>query len=276
MNRRQFVQLTLAASAGTLLPGCITSSPSVSSPPHPKRGIGMGTKANNDWREKIQLCGARWFYTWNRVPPENIPAGVEFIPMVWNGKPEDSYTELGEQLRKAGYKELLGFNEPDQAKQGNMTVDAALDLWPKLMETGLRLVSPSCVHPDKDWMKSFMKGVEARKLRVDAVGVHSYGGPNAEALMKRLKAVHEMYGRPLWITEFAVGDWQAKTRAENRYRPEQVVEFIQQLFPQLDACDFVERYAWFAPKPDSASLGPCALFNDDGTLTPVGEAYRAA
>ena len=29
-------------------------------------------------------------------------------------------------------------------------------------------------------------------------------------------------------------------------------------------------------KPDSASLGPCALFNDDGTLTPVGEAYRSA
>ncbi len=276
MNRRNFLQLTLAASAGTLLPGCVTSSSSVKPHPHAKRGIGMGTKKDSAWREKIQLCGARWFYTWNRVPPENIPPGVEFIPMVWNGKPEDSYTELGRQLRKAGHKELLGFNEPDQAKQGNMTVEAALDLWPKLMETGLRLVSPSCVHPDKDWMKAFMKGVDERKLRVDAVAVHSYGGPSADALMKRLKAVHEMFGRPLWITEFAVGDWQAKTRAENRYRPEQVVDFIQQLFPQLDACKFVERYAWFAPKLDSAPLGPCALFNDDGTLTPVGEAYRSA
>ena len=276
MNRRQFLQFTLAASAGALLPGCVTSSTTASSHPHAKRGIGIGTKPGSQWREKVELCGARWFYSWNRVPPENIPAGVEFVPMIWNGKPGQSYAELGKQLRKAGYTELLGFNEPDQAKQGNMTVEAALDLWPKLMETGMRLVSPSCVHPDKEWMKAFMKGVDERGLRVDAVGFHSYGGPSADALMKRLTTVNEMFGRPIWITEFAVGDWQAKTRAENRHRPEQVVEFIQQLFPQLDACKFVERYAWFPAKPDSAPLGPCALFNDDGTLTPVGEAYRTA
>jgi hypothetical protein len=276
MNRRNFLQLALAASAGTLLPSCATSTSSVIAHPHAKRGLGIGTKAGTQWQKKIELCGARWFYNWNRKIPKNIPASVEFIPMVWNAKPDDTYTELGEQLRQAGHKELLGLNEPDQAKQGNMTVEEALDVWPKLMATGLRLVSPSCVHPDKDWMKAFMKGVEERKLRVDAVGVHSYGGPNAEALMKRLQTVHEMFGRPLWITEFAVGDWAAKTRAENKYRPEQVVQFIQQLFPQLDACSFVERYAWFAPKPDSAPLGPCALFYDDGTLTSVGEAYRAA
>jgi hypothetical protein len=131
------------------------------------------------------------------------------------------------------------------------------------------------VHPDKDWMKAFMNGIRARGLRVDFVAAHSYGGPNADALMKRLTAVHEMFGKPIWITEFGVGDWQAKTRAENRYRPEQIVDFVQKLLPQLDACPFVERYAWFPAKPDSAPLGPCALFNEDGTLTPVGEAYRA-
>jgi hypothetical protein len=275
MHRRNFLQLSLAAAAGTLLPGCVTSSSSVSARPHAKRGIGMGTKTDTHWAEKLQLCGARWFYSWNRLPPENIPRGVEFIPMVWNGKPGDSYTELGKQLRKAGYKELLGFNEPDQKKQGDMTVEEALNLWPKLMETGLRLISPSCVHPDRDWMKAFMKGVEERQLRVDAVGVHSYGGPNADALMKRLATVHEMFGRPLWITEFAVGDWNAKSRAENKFRPEQVVEFVGKVLPQLDACEFVERYAWFPAKPDSAPLGPSALLNDDGTLTSVGEAYRA-
>jgi hypothetical protein len=276
MNRRECLQLVGAAVAGMLLPVHATSSSSASARLPAKRGLGMSTKPDNRWREKLELCGARWFYTWNRVPPEDIPAGVEFIPMIWNGKPGDSYVELGRQLRKAGHKELLGFNEPDQAKQGNMTVEAALDLWPKLMETGMRLVSPSCVHPDKDWMKAFMKGVEERKLRVDAVGVHSYGGPNADALMKRLATVHEMFGRPLWITEFAVGDWNAKTRAENRHRPEQVVEFVRQLFPQLDACEFVERYAWFPARPDSAPLGPSALFHEDGTLTPVGAAYHAA
>lgn len=276
MNRRHFIQLAGAATAGTLLPGCATSLTAAGAAVHPKRGIGMGTNKDSRWREKIQSCGAHWFYSWNRVPPENIPADLKFIPMIWRAKAGDSFAELGKQLRKAGYKELLGFNEPDQAKQGNMTVEEALDLWPKLMEAGMKLVSPSCVHPDRDWMKAFMKGADERKLRVDAVGFHSYGGPSADALMKRLAAVHEMFGRPIWITEFAVGDWSAKTRAENKFRPEQVAQFVQEIVPRLDACPFVERYAWFPAKPDSAPLGSCALFNDDGSLTSVGEAYRNA
>ena len=274
MNRRNFLQLSLAAAAGTLLPGCATSLSPVSARPYPKRGLGIGTKPGSQWREKIELCGARWFYSWNSTPPENIPAGVEFVPMVWGKLREDSLPKLRAELRQNNMKTLLGFNEPDQKKQGNVTVEEALEQWPKLMELGVRLGSPGCVHPDREWMKAFMKGVEERRLRVDFVTVHSYGGPNADALMKRLAAVHEMFGRPLWITEFAVGDWNAKSRAENRYRPEQVVEFVRNVLPQLDACKFVERYAWFPAKPDSAPLGPSALFNDDGTLTSVGEAYR--
>jgi hypothetical protein len=276
MNRRNFLQLALAASAGTVLPGCVTSSSSVCAATHAKRGLGIGTKPGSLWREKIQSCGARWFYNWKSTPPENIPAGVEFFPMVWSKVREESFPQLRAELRRNKMKTLLGFNEPDQKKQGNMTVEEALAQWPKLMELGVRLGSPAGVHPDRDWMKAFMKGVEERQLRVDFVTVHSYGGPNADALMKRLAAVHELFGRPLWITEFAVGDWNAKSRAENKYHPEQVVEFVGKVLPQLDACEFVERYAWFPAKPDSAALGPCALFNDDGSLTPVGEAYRQA
>jgi hypothetical protein len=208
------------------------------------------------------------------MPPENIPAGVEFVPMIW-GKGAENYSHLGKQFRKAGCQQLLGLNEPDQMKQSNVTVEEALALWPKLMATGLRLGSPGCVHPDRDWMKAFMKGVEQRQLSVDFVTVHSYGGLNANALMDRLAAVHQMFNRPLWITEFAVGDWQAQTRAENKYRPEQIVKFMEQLLPQLDRCEFVERYAWFPAKPDNRALGPCALFNEDDSLTPVGQAYRS-
>jgi hypothetical protein len=276
MNRRSFIQLVGAGTAGTLLPGCLTSSSSVSARTHAKRGLGIGTKPGTQWREKLELCDARWFYNWKSTPPENIPAGVEFVPMVWSKVREDSLPQLRAELRQNKLKTLLGYNEPDQTKQGNVTVEEALEQWPKLMELGVRLGSPAGVHPDRDWMKAFMKGVVERQLRVDFVTVHSYGGPSADALMKRLAAVHEMFGRPLWITEFAVGDWNAKSRAENKYRPEQIVEFVRDVLPRLDACEFVERYAWFPAKPDSAPLGPCALFNEDGTLTPVGEAYRPA
>jgi hypothetical protein len=142
------------------------------------------------------------------------------------------------------------------------------------MDTGLRLGSPACVHPDREWMKAFMKGVEERHLRVDFVAVHSYGGLNVGGLMNQLAAVHKLFNRPLWVTEFAVGDWKAKTRTENKYQSEQIVKFMEQLLPRLDRCEFVERYAWFPAKPDDRALGPCALFNEDGSLTPVGQAYR--
>ncbi len=275
MNRRNFIQLGLAATAGTLFSGCATQVLKSSTITNPKRGLGITTKPASQWREKLQLCGANWFYSWGSMPPENLPAAVQFVPMIWKGKPSDSFAKVGEQLRKAGCQQLLGFNEPDQKNQSNMTVEDALALWPKLMDTGLRLGSPSCVHPDRDWMKNFMKAVNEQQLRVDFVTVHSYGGLDADAFMKQMEAVHKMFNRPLWITEFAVGDWKAKSRAENQYQPEQIVKFIEQLLPRLDRCDFVERYAWFPAQPDNHALGPCAMFNEDGSLTSVGQAYRA-
>lgn len=195
--------------------------------------------------------------------------------MIYGRMKTESITQAGEIFRAKKFQQVLGFNEPDHKDQSDMTVEQALNLWPTLMELGVRLGSPGCAHPDREWMKGFMAGVDERKLRVDFVTVHSYGGLDADALIKRLESVHQMYQRPLWITEFGVGDWQAKTRAENRYQPEQIVTFMEKLLPRLDALDLVERYAWFPSKPDSSSLGPCALFAEDGSLTRVGEAYRS-
>lgn len=235
----------------------------------------MAAGKDGSWRDKIKAVDAAWFYSWSKNVPENIPAGTEFIPMIFGHMSEPALAQAGKTFREHKLKQVLGFNEPDGAQQGNLKVEAALALWPKLMELDARLGSPACVHPDNEWMKAFMQGVEARSLRVDFVTVHSYGGLNAEALMKQLEAVHTLYGRPLWITEFAVGDWKAKSAAENRYHPEQIVKFMEEILPRLDRCDYVERYAWFSPKLDNRALGPCALFNEDGSLTLPGAAYRS-
>ena len=275
MNRRNFIQLGLAATAGTFLPGCVTQALESSTTFNPKRGLGITTKPGSQWREKLELCGARWFYSWGSRSPERVSGGIEFVPMIFGKAAGESLRKTCEEIRKQGGKELLGFNEPDQEHQSNMTVAQALELWPQFMEMDLRLGSPACVHPDQEWMRAFMKGVAERYLRVDFVTVHSYGGLSVDGLMTQLAAVHQQFQRPLWITEFAVGDWQAKTRAENRYKPEQIVKFMEELLPRLDRCEFVERYAWFPAKPDNRALGPCALFNEDGSLTPVGQAYRS-
>ena len=42
---------------------------------------------------------------------------------------------------------------------------------------------------------------------------------------------------------------------------------MQELLPQLDAMDIVERYAWFPAGQDNSALGTSALF--DNCQTPV-------
>ena len=225
----------------------------------------------------LEAVGARWIYNWNFIPPEILPAGVQYIPMIYKGSSAStsSLTRVKSKAKVYGYRELLGFNEPDAKTQGNTTVEQALDAWPKLQATGLRLGSPGCVHPDNEWMTAFMKGVDERGLRVDFICVHSYGGPGAKSLVKRLEKVHALYKRPIWITEFAVADWEAKSPQQNRHKPEKVAEFVTELLPKLEAMDIVERYAWFHGGVSGGPLATSQLFNPDGSLTVVGKAYQA-
>jgi hypothetical protein len=106
--------------------------------------------------------------------------------------------------------------------------------------------------------------------------MHSYGGPGVDSLLKKIRKVHDMFKRPIWITEFAVADWEAKTAAENRHKPEKIAGFVSELLPRLEAMDIVERYAWFHGGVSGGPLATSKLFNADGSLTVVGKAYRDA
>lgn len=274
MTRREL----LALAAPMLAVGCkpILEKPAISVR---KKGLCLSSKKRppQELARFLESVGARWLYNWNIEPPEKLPAGVEYIPMIYKDRSvtDELLAKVKSQARNHGYSELLGFNEPDAKTQGNTSVEKALDAWPRLEASGLRLGSPACVHPDNEWMTAFMKGVGERGLRVDFVCVHSYGGPSADSLVKRLEKVHALYKRPIWITEFAVGDWEAKSPEKNRHKPERIAEFVNELLPKLEAMDIVERYSWFHSGINGNALGTSSLFNPDGSLTVVGDAYRA-
>jgi len=104
--------------------------------------------------------------------------------------------------------------------------------------------------------------------------VHHYGGINAQAFLDKLQRVYDLYGKPIWITEFAVADWQATSPEANRYSSEQVLEFMQTVLPALDTIKYVQRYAWFPAKQSFSALTSSALFDDEtGELTTLGEYY---
>ncbi|QDT69327.1 Glycosyl hydrolase catalytic core [Planctomycetes bacterium MalM25] len=275
ITRRRFTQIVGAAATAAAARPALASS-ALSSP---KRGCCLAARADGKWRRRVEVLQPNWMYSWGAHRPEGLAPDIDFTPMLWG---EDSkerrrrlIVDLKSRYESGEVRHVLGFNEPDQPDQSNMAVKRVLNLWPQLMEIGAPLVSPGCVHPDKEWMRSFMAGVEERSLRVDAIAVHSYMGPSVEHLMRKLEAVHREFGRPLWLTEFAVGDWEASSPAANRHRPERIAAFMREVLPALDEASFVDRYAWFNASPKSAPLGTSSLVDDEGEPTPLGELYAS-
>jgi len=239
-----------------------------------KKGAAF-TNKTKAWSHKTSALTPHWMYSWGNVLAEEIPENVEFVPMFW-GKtsPSDENIARVKQLIADGkVKYVLGFNEPDGADQANMTVDEAIALWPKLEELGVPLGSPATVNSTNAWMTEFMTRADALGLRVDFVAFHSYGGSNVLSLINKLKETHEAYNRPIWITEFAVADWNATTPETNRYTEAEVIQFMQDATTALNAIEWVERYVWF--DGSNAPLATSSLFDDDANITTLGEVYAA-
>jgi len=228
------------------------------------------TKALGDVR-------AGWYYTWGSTPEGvTAPPNVEFVPMVWG---EKSMDQANLDRAKANGKALLGFNEPDFAEQSNMTPERALDLWPKLQETGLRLGAPSVgVGGDKagGWLDRFMTGAAQRGLRVDFIPIHWYGGDFSAAAVGQLKsyveAVHARYGKPVWLTEYALIDFSGGSPRFPSLQEE--AAFARGSSAMLESLPYVERYAWFALPADKPT--GTGLYLPGGTPNQAGEAYRDA
>ncbi|HWS32547.1 MAG TPA: sigma-70 family RNA polymerase sigma factor [Actinoplanes sp.] len=240
-----------------------------------KKGVGV-------WRFSgakgaLKDVGAAWYYDWaphdDEVPG---PAGVEFVPMIWGAK---DVTETTLSKAKSEGDVLLGFNEPDLAEQSNMSVEAALDAWPRLQSTGMRLVSPAVAFGGDTpggWLDRFLAGAEQRNLRVDAIALHWYGSDFSAASVNQflgyVDAVHRRYGKPIWITEFGLMNFGGAPKYPS---DAQKVRFIRGATTGLEKRSYVERYAWFGLPAvgDSVEFG---LYRDGDSPTEAGRAYREA
>jgi hypothetical protein len=237
-----------------------------------KKGVAF-TNNKRAWSHKTSALTPHWMYSWGSNLREEIPENVEFVPMFWGrGSVTDANIDRIKQLIDEGkVKYVLGFNEPDGATQANMTVQEALDLWPRLEELGVPLGSPATVSPNNQWMVDFMARAKDLNLRIDFVTVHSYGGANAANFISKLRQAHDDYELPIWVTEFAVADWTATSPQDNRYTEAQVIDFMRDALSALEEIDWVHRYAWFDGQ--NAPLYTSALFDDDDNLTALGQVY---
>ncbi|PWD98915.1 glycosyl hydrolase [Marinilabilia rubra] len=239
-----------------------------------KKGIGMTTRLGTSWSYNVSDLKVHWHYSWGSDLLDLEPDNIDFVPMIWGkGIDEERIAELQALKEEGKIRYLLGFNEPDKQNQANMTVDEAIEQWPSLEEVGVPLGSPAPVNPTGDWMQEFMQRADENGLRVDFVCVHWYGGVNPDGLLNKLEEVYDLYGKPIWITEFAPADWDATTPEENRHSPEEVMSFMQTVLPKLEDLGYLQRYAWFSFNQDSPQGTSSALFDEDGNLTALGEFY---
>lgn len=226
-------------------------------------------------RSALGDSGVGWYYNWG-TDPVAAPPGVSFTPMIWGADSVNPRTLAAVQQRG---DTLLGFNEPDFANQSNLSPARALELWPSLEATGMRLGSPAPAFggaTDGSWFDQFMKGAEAKGSRVDFIALHWYGGDfttsNAVSQLESyLRAVRARWNKPIWLTEYALIDFSGGTP---RYpTPAQQAAFVTASTRMLDGLSFVERYSWFLFSPGN---GGTSLYDASGAPTTLGNAYRAA
>ena len=241
-----------------------------------KKGSDFSTNMTyGTWNGDVVALQSFWYYTWGTPMPSPSPQNCEFVSMFWGAANVTSQNIAAvQQLAAQGsVKYVLGFNEPDQSGQSNMTVSQALALWPQLQSIGLPLGSPAVSWPTVQWFTDFMDSVAAEHLRVDFICVHMYVGTDDVSFVQTLQQVYNQYHLPIWVTEFATADWNATTPASNMYTAADAMGFMQRLLPQLDSLSYVQRYSWFSGDPTSAQLWPSALIATNGSLTPLGTWY---
>ena len=237
-----------------------------------KKGVGH---YGHDMPEVVDALGCGWYYNWTATPfREDGAIHAQFVPIIWYGADIDATLAAAKQT---GSTNLLGFNEPDNEGESNMTVAEAAALWPKLMATGMRLGSPATT-TGSQWLDEFMAEATQKHLRVDFLCLHWYGDitkTNAiDALRSYLLGYWEHYHLPIWLTEFSGGDFNGQLR---KTTIQDNAAFSAGTGAMLEQLPFVERYAWFGDKwsPQSQDYPTAGLYDEKTrTLTAVGISYR--
>lgn len=235
--------------------------------------------AGSVWKEQVEglkyapqqcdITNSTWYYNWGATPTEvpgmNTPDyGVEFIPEKWGAG--GSWEKI---FGVENASHLLSYNEPDHSEQSHVSVAKAIEEWPMLMQTGMRLGSPATT--DFSWLYNFMDECRKRNYRVDYVVIHAYwGGITPDQWYKQMKEVHDRTGRPIWIKEWNNGanwtheSWPSGTAAQQ----EKQLRDLKGILEVMDTTSWIERYSIYNWVEDKRMM-----LLTSGVLTPAGEYY---
>jgi len=232
--------------------------------------------AGSDCAE-LPTLNLSWWYDW-----ETGPTGctsTPFVPMIWGHTSEQTAAGITGEVSAAvaaGYKYVLGFNEPDNASQSSIPVATAISLWPSFNNPAVVVGSPATQGNATGlaWIQSFMSQVNADatgKLRVDFIATHWYGwdsgacDPAANTLQSWIEGIEAIPGnRPIWLTEWGCMNQSNPSAAA-------VQAFYAGALAMFAKHPRLVRYAWYQWNTYNELVNV-----DGGALTPLGAAYSSA
>jgi hypothetical protein len=90
-----------------------------------------------------------WFYNWGSETSVKSET-AQFIPMIFSLKKIDANVTSSI---------ILGFNEPDHSKQSNISVEEALENWPKVVSKSAIVGAPAMAGNSVtgEWLPKFME-----------------------------------------------------------------------------------------------------------------------
>jgi hypothetical protein len=221
--------------------------------------------AYNDVSLVSLVSGASWAYNWNLESGGSLPSGVEYCPMLWGPKMYNDWSSAVSTALSSGSKYILGFNEPDNAGQANMSPEqAATDYQTYITPLAgkAKLVTPAITNGagtnvGLDWMKNWLAACNGA-CKPDVMAVHYYANADISYFKDFINSATTLAAdngmESVWITEF-----------QNTGSTDEQVAFLKQALPWLDANTAVGRYAYFYTA-DGYLL-------TDGMLSTVGQAY---
>ncbi|MGD0674889.1 MAG: glycosyl hydrolase [Polyangiaceae bacterium] len=232
--------------------------------------------AGSDCAELLSLNVA-WWYDWELGPTGCT--STPFVPMIWGHANEQTAAGIASEVSAglaAGYKYVLGFNEPDNASQSNIPVATAISLWPSFNNPSVIVGSPATQGNATGlaWIQDFMTQVNADttgKLRVDFIATHWYGwdtgacDPAANTLESWIAGIEAIPGnRPIWLTEWGcLNDSNPNAATVQAFYAGALAMFAKH--PRL------VRYAWYQWETYNELVDA-----DGGALTALGTAYADA
>jgi hypothetical protein len=248
--------------------------PLVTAAVNPKRGVSLACGYDDPVRlaHEVDELRVAWVWNWQTDPP--LFPGVESVPCIWDG------SKIGVPLG-GNSQWVIGFNEPDDRAQANMTPAQAAREWRRIETTypDRKLASPQVMVWGDRWLEEWYAAYQAlygRRPKIDAIAVHTYYGNSLAAYQEQVRYYIALAERwdidEVWVTEFAIAPVLDRTLR-------QALDETTAYVAWLNAQPKVTRYApWTNRIECMSNIIPDGIFDTpfyatNGQITEMGRRY---